>query len=107
MNPNPLSVFRLIVPVVGAIRHPFSTKFASAEYHTFRGGDPAHERGTSSGIQTRAFTTATIMAVGDQRTNILRRDACAISKRAGAIGSVSPDTHRRITQGFGSGSAAG
>jgi hypothetical protein len=40
MNPNPLSVFRLIVPVIDAIRDTFSTPCVSElgadEYHTFR-----------------------------------------------------------------------
>jgi hypothetical protein len=40
MNPNPLSVFRLIVPVVDAMRDYLSTPFVSLElganqYHTY------------------------------------------------------------------------
>lgn len=47
MNPNPLSVFRLIVPAIEAISDTFSTPFVlelgTREYHTFRCGDPAHQ----------------------------------------------------------------
>ena len=57
MNPNPLSVFRLIVPVVDAMRDylsvPFVLELDSDEYHTFRCGDPAHQR-ESGGRRRRA-----------------------------------------------------
>lgn len=53
MNPNPLSVFRLIVPVIEAIRDTFSTPFVfelgTDEYHTFRCGNPAHQDGIEAG----------------------------------------------------------
>jgi hypothetical protein len=48
MNPNPLSVFRLIVPVVDAIRDYLSILFVlelgADKYHTFGCRDPAHQR---------------------------------------------------------------
>src|SRR3712207_2588196 len=53
MNPNPLSVFRLIVLIVDAMRDYLSTPFVlepgADEYHMFRCGYPTHQGRNQTG----------------------------------------------------------
>jgi hypothetical protein len=87
MNPNPLSVFRLIVPVVDAIGETLSTLFAlelsADEYHTFH----AETRLIRAGIRRDQTARASQAGVLECATGVLLRralfGACALSHECG------------------------
>ena len=82
MNPNPLSVLRLIVPVVDAISDTFSSPFlfelCNNEYHTFR-----MRRSGSSARKSRGTTRGRVSVPARRQPSMRERLAnCCMPQRA-------------------------
>jgi hypothetical protein len=83
MNPNPLSVFRLIVPVVDAIGETLSTLFAlklsADEYHTIHAGTRLIRAGVRRDQTARASQAGVLECRNARPPSPALFGACALS----------------------------